>query len=257
MESVNQKKKCMEVKGLSKTFFGKKEYVTVVDEVDFTVYEGEFLVILGPGRCGKTVLLNMIAGLETKTDGQILYNGKEVQGRNPDLAMVFQSLALLPFNTVMENTELPLKLRGISKKERRETAQRYIDLVGLTGFEKSYPSQLSGGMKQRAGIARAYTANPKILLMDEPFGQLDAQTRYAMQTAILKIWEKEKRTVIFVTNNIEEACYLGDRIILMSECPETVKQIYDLSDIPRPRDMVSDVFLTRRKMISDTMELSL
>ena len=112
-------------------------------------------------------------------------------------------------------------------------------------------------MKQRAGIARAYTANPKILLMDEPFGQLDAQTRYDMQNEILKIWEKEKRTVIFVTNNIEEACYLGDRIILMSECPETVKQIYDLSDIPRPIDMVSDVFLTRRKMISDTMELSL
>ncbi len=213
--------------------------------------------IFWPGRCGKTVLLNMIAGLEPKTDGQILYNGREVQGRNPDLAMVFQSLALLPFNTVMENTELPLKLQGVSRTQRREIAQHYIDLVGLTGFEKSYPSQLSGGMKQRAGIARAYTANPKILLMDEPFGQLDAQTRYAMQNEILKIWEQEKRTVIFVTNNIEEACYLGDRIILMSECPEQVKEIYDLSDLPRPRDMVSDAFLARRKMISDTMELSL
>ncbi len=156
MESVKDKKKCMEVKGLSKTFFGRKEYVTVVEQVDFTVYEGEFLVILGPGRCGKTVLLNMIAGLEPKTDGQILYNGREVQGRNPDLAMVFQSLALLPFNTVMENTELPLKLQGVSRTQRREIAQHYIDLVGLTGFEKSYPSQLSGGMKQSGDCPRLY-----------------------------------------------------------------------------------------------------
>ncbi len=257
MESVAEKRKCLEVKGISKTFFGKKDYVTVVDQVDFDVYDGEFLVILGPGRCGKTVLLNIIAGLEEKTDGQIFYNGKLMEGRNPDLAMVFQSLALLPFNTVMENVELPLKLRGIAKAERRQIAQQYIDLVGLTGFEKSYPSQLSGGMKQRAGIARAYTANPKILLMDEPFGQLDAQTRYAMQNEILRIWEKERRTVIFVTNNIEEACYLGDRIILMSECPEKVKEIYDLSDLPRPRDMMSQEFLNRRTKISDNMELSL
>lgn len=251
------RKKCLEVSHISKTFFGKDNYVTVVDDVSFDVYEGEFLVILGPGRCGKSVLLNMISGLEEKTAGEIRYNGKPMEGRNKDLAMVFQSLALLPFNTVMENVELPLKLAGVSKKERRMKAQYYIELVGLKGFEKSYPMQLSGGMKQRVGIARAYTAAPKILLMDEPFGQLDAQTRYSMQNEILRIWEKEKKTVIFVTNNIEEACYLGDRIILMSECPEHVKKVYDLSDLPRPRDMVSDAFLARRTEISDHTDLSL
>ena len=171
--------------------------------------------------------------------------------------MVFQSLALLPFSTVMQNVELPLKLRGMKKKERRQICQKYIDLVGLQGFENSYPHQLSGGMKQRVGIARAYAADPKILIMDEPFGQLDAQTRYAMQNEILRIWEQEKRTVIFVTNNIEEACYLGDRIILMSNCPATVKAEYDLSFLPRPRDMVSQEFLKIRTEISDNTDLAL
>lgn len=252
-----ERKKCLEVRHISKIFFGKDSYTTVVKDVSFDVYEGEFLVILGPGRCGKSVLLNMIAGLEKKTDGEILYYGTPVEGYNKDLAMIFQSLALLPFNTVMENVELPLKLAGISKKERRKTAQYYIDMVGLKGFEKSYPMQLSGGMKQRVGIARAYTAAPKILLMDEPFGQLDAQTRYSMQNEILRIWEQERKTVIFVTNNIEEACFLGDRIILMSECPETVKEVYDLARLTRPRDMVCDEFLACRTEISANTDLSL
>ena len=152
--------------------------------------------------------------------------------------------------------ELPLKLRGVAKEERRKTAQHYIQLVGLTGFEKSYPHELSGGMKQRVGIARAYTANPKVLIMDEPFGQLDAQTRYSMQNEILRIWEAERRTVIFVTNNIEEACYLGDRIILLSDCPATVKETYPI-DLPRPRDMVSREFLSIRTRISDNTELAI
>jgi ABC-type nitrate/sulfonate/bicarbonate transport system ATPase subunit len=170
--------------------------------------------------------------------------------------MVFQSLSLMPFKTVMENVELPLKLRGVSKKERRKTAQHYIELVGLNGFEKSYPHELSGGMKQRVGIARAYTANPKVLIMDEPFGQLDAQTRYAMQNEILRIWEAERRTVIFVTNNIEEACYLGDRIILLSDCPAKVKAVYPI-DLPRPRNMVAQEFLRIRTTISDNTDLAI
>ena len=152
--------------------------------------------------------------------------------------------------------ELGLKFRGMSKVQRREIAQHYIELVGLKGFEKSYPTQLSGGMKQRVGIARAYAADPKLLIMDEPFGQLDAQTRYQMQEEILRIWEKEKRTVIFVTNNIEEACYLGDRIILLSDCPATVKEVYPIS-IPRPRDMVSGEFLKLRTVISDNTDLAI
>lgn len=253
MEQLNKR---MEINGISKTFFSDKGYFTAIKDVSFDVNDGEFLVILGPGRCGKTVLLNIIAGLEQQTEGKVVYNGREWKGVNPEISMVFQKLALMPFKTVMENVELGLKFRGMSKVQRREIAQHYIELVGLKGFEKSYPTQLSGGMKQRVGIARAYAADPKLLIMDEPFGQLDAQTRYQMQEEILRIWEKEKRTVIFVTNNIEEACYLGDRIILLSDCPATVKEVYPIS-IPRPRDMVSGEFLKLRAVISDNTDLAI
>lgn len=253
MEQLNKR---MEINGISKTFFSDKGYFTAIKDVSFDVNDGEFLVILGPGRCGKTVLLNIIAGLEQQTEGKVVYNGREWKGINPEISMVFQKLALMPFKTVMENVELGLKFRGMSKVQRREIAQHYIELVGLKGFEKSYPTQLSGGMKQRVGIARAYAADPKLLIMDEPFGQLDAQTRYQMQEEILRIWEKEKRTVIFVTNNIEEACYLGDRIILLSDCPATVKEVYPIS-IPRPRDMVSGEFLKLRTVISDNTDLAI
>ena len=253
MEQLNKR---MEINGISKTFFSEKGYFTAIKDVSFDVNDGEFLVILGPGRCGKTVLLNIIAGLEQQTEGKVVYNGREWKGVNPEISMVFQKLALMPFKTVMENVELGLKFRGMSKGQRREIAQHYIELVGLKGFEKSYPTQLSGGMKQRVGIARAYAADPKLLIMDEPFGQLDAQTRYQMQEEILRIWEKEKRTVIFVTNNIEEACYLGDRIILLSDCPATVKEVYPIS-IPRPRDMVSGEFLKLRTVISDNTDLAI
>lgn len=253
MEQLNKR---MEINGISKTFFSDKGYFTAIKDVSFDVNDGEFLVILGPGRCGKTVLLNIIAGLEQQTEGKVVYNGREWKGVNPEISMVFQKLALMPFKTVMENVELGLKFRGMSKGQRREIAQHYIELVGLKGFEKSYPTQLSGGMKQRVGIARAYAVDPKLLIMDEPFGQLDAQTRYQMQEEILRIWEKEKRTVIFVTNNIEEACYLGDRIILLSDCPATVKEVYPIS-IPRPRDMVSGEFLKLRTVISDNTDLAI
>lgn len=253
MEQLNKR---MQINGISKTFYSDKGYFTAIKDVSFDVNDGEFLVILGPGRCGKTVLLNIIAGLEQQTEGKVVYNGREWKGVNPEISMVFQKLALMPFKTVMENVELGLKFRGMSKGQRREIAQHYIELVGLKGFEKSYPTQLSGGMKQRVGIARAYAADPKLLIMDEPFGQLDAQTRYQMQEEILRIWEKEKRTVIFVTNNIEEACYLGDRIILLSDCPATVKEVYPIS-IPRPRDMVSGEFLKLRTVISDNTDLAI
>lgn len=253
---VEQLKKRMEIRGLSKTFFSEKGYFTAIEDVSCELYDGEFLVILGPGRCGKTVLLNVIAGLENQTGGEMIYNGEVVKGINPEISMVFQKLALMPFKTVMENVELGLKFRGMAKAERRRIASRYIELVGLGGFEKAYPTQLSGGMKQRVGIARAYAADPKLLIMDEPFGQLDAQTRYQMQEEILRIWETEKRTVIFVTNNIEEACYLGDRIILLSECPARVKQIYPI-EIKRPRDMVSEDFLKLRSVISANTDLAI
>jgi ABC-type nitrate/sulfonate/bicarbonate transport system ATPase subunit len=253
---MEQLKTRMKVENVSKTFFGAKDYFTAIEDVSLDVCDGEFLVVLGPGRCGKTVLLNIMSGLEEQTEGKIIYDGKEWKGLNPEIGMVFQKLALMPFKTVIQNVELPLKFKGVEKAKRREVARHYIKLVGLEGFENYYPKQLSGGMQQRVGIARAYTADPKLLIMDEPFGKLDAQTRYQMQEDLLKIWEQEKRTVIFVTNNIEEACYLGDRIILLSDCPAKVKEVYPI-DMQRPRDMVSKEFLDLRTVISDNTDLSI
>lgn len=253
---MEQLKRKMEIKNVSKTFYSKEGYFTAIEDVSFDVYDGEFLVLLGPGRCGKTVLLNIIAGLESKTSGSVIYDGKVINDVNPEVGMVFQKTALMPFKTVMQNVELGLKFRHIPKKEREETCQKYINLVGLQGFEKSYPKALSGGMKQRVGIARAYANNPKVLIMDEPFGALDAQTRYAMQNEVLRIWEQEKRTFIYVTNNIEEACYLGTRIVLLSDCPARVKEVYPI-DLKRPRNMVSKEFLDLRAKISDNTDLSI
>lgn len=244
----------LSVQNVQKSFFSAKGYFTAIEDVSFDVYDNEFLVLLGPGNCGKTVLLNIIAGLLEPTSGMVLMDGKPKRGITSEIGMIFQKLAIFPFKTVLENVELGPKFAGESKKSRRERALYYIELVGLKGFEKSYPYELSGGMKQRVGIARAYTANPSILLMDEPFGQLDAQTRYAMEEEILRICSVEKRTVIFVTNNIEEACYLGDRIILFSERPEKVKETYEVN-LPKPRDMTSPQFLKLREMISNNTDL--
>lgn len=253
---MDNKKSTLTLSHISQSYIvGNRVFDAAVD-VSFDVYESEFLVILGPGRCGKTVLLNMIAGLEKPVDGKILLDGQQLNGCDERVGMVFQKRTLMPWKTVMENVEFGLKLKGVPKDERRKVAQKYIDLVGLQGFEKSYPDELSGGMKQRVGIARAYTNNPQILLMDEPFGALDAQTRYAMEEEVQRIWQQEKRTVIFVTNNIEEALYLADRIILLTNCPARVKEIYDIK-LPRPRDTVDPEFLRLRKEISDNTDLAL
>lgn len=247
----------LEVKNITKTFFTPKGKFEAIKDVSFQVRDGEFLVLLGPGRCGKSVLLNIISGLLEQTSGAVYYNGNEIHGVNPNISMVFQKIAIMPFKTVRENVELGLKFSGVDKKERRRVAQHYIELVGLKGFEDSYPTQLSGGMKQRVGIARAYATHPDVLIMDEPFGQLDAQTRYSMQDEIMRISGEEKKTVIFVTNNIEEACSLGDRIVLLSARPATVKEVYDLNFLPKPRDIVSGEFLAVRQRISDNTDLAL
>ena len=245
------------VKNLFKSFPNKKgDPNLVVNDVSFDVKNNEFLVLLGPGHCGKSVILNIIAGLMTQDSGHVSLDGQEITGPSPEISMVFQKLGLMPWKTIIENVEIGLKIKGSPKKERREISQYFIDLVGLTGFENHFPYQLSGGMKQRVGIARAYTSNPEILIMDEPFGQLDAQTRYNMQNEIGRIWEQEKRTIIFVTNNIEEAVYLGDRIILFSKFPAQVKKVYDIN-IPRPRDMIDPIFLEMRMEISRNTDLAL
>lgn len=247
----------LEVKNITKTFFSKKGTFQVISDVSFQVKEGEFLVILGPGRCGKSVLLNIIAGLMEQTSGSVFYNGTEISGVNREISMVFQKTAIMPFKTVRENVELGLKFAGMGKRDRHEIVGHYIELVGLAGFEHSYPAELSGGMKQRVGIARAYAMAPQVLIMDEPFGQLDAQTRYSMQSEIQRIGGEEKKTIIFVTNNIEEACSLGDRIVLLSSCPARVKAVYDMGFLEKPRNIVSGEFLSVRQMISENTDLSL
>ena len=252
-----KKKVILRLENICQSYVVQNSDKDAVENVSLEIYDNEFLVILGPGHCGKTVLMNMIAGLEKPVGGKIFLDGEEIHGSDQRIGMVFQSMNLMPWRTVMGNVEFGLELAGVKKAERRAVAQKYIDLVGLTGFENSYPHELSGGMKQRVGIARAYTNNPQILLMDEPFGALDAQTRYAMEEEVLRIWGQEKRTIIFVTNNIEEAVYLADRIVLLSNCPATVKQVYDLSGLPKPRNMTDPAFLKIRSEVSANTDLAL
>jgi ABC-type nitrate/sulfonate/bicarbonate transport system ATPase subunit len=248
----------IECRNISKVFIQKgKQRVHVLDNISLEVRDKEFLVILGPGQSGKSTLLRIIAGLETPSEGSILLDGDAVAGPGPDRGLVFQSYMLFGWKTVMGNVELGPQLNGIAKEERRRIAQRYIDLVGLNGFEKHYPHQLSGGMKQRVGIARAYANDPKVMLLDEPFGQLDAQTRYFMEKETVRIWETEKRTVLFVTNNIDEAIFLGDRIIsLHGKLPGRMHQAYDVH-LTRPREHTDMEFLKLRHEITEASELTL
>ena len=240
------------VENLCKTYHMKSGDHEVLRDISFNVEENEFLVLLGPGRCGKTVLLNILADLEKQDKGKIEFDGGRPSMGN--IGLVFQKYALFPWKTVMGNVEMSPKLKGVDKATRQKNAQKYIDLVGLHGFEKHLPKQLSGGMKQRVGIARAYATESDIMLMDEPFGALDAQTRYSMEDAIIDIWEKNKRTIVFVTNNVEEAIYLGDRIILMSSRPATIKKEYKV-DLPRPRSYTDKAFLELRNEIVENTDL--
>lgn len=242
----------IEVKGVSKTFQNNRRNQDdneVLRNINFKVEENEFVVLFGPGQCGKTTLLNIIAGLETPSAGDVIVKGNRVIGPGPDRAMVFQNILLFPWLTAMGNVEYCMKNQGIPKSERTAEAKKYLELVGLKGYEKHYPIKLSGGMKQRVGIARAYCSKPDVMLMDEPFGALDAQTRYLMQDEVVRISNTEKRTVIFVTNNIEEAIYLADRIIVMTPCPSTVMNEVKIN-LPRPRSYVDPEFLRLRKEIS-------
>ena len=238
---------------ISKNFGDKK----VLSTMNFHAKENEFVVILGPGQSGKSTLMRLIAGFEAPTTGHVYVNGEEVDGPSDKVGFVFQRYTLFFWRTVMGNVEMGPKLKGIGKEERRKMAQKYIDLVGLTGFENSYPNQLSGGMKQRVGIARAYVNEPELLILDEPFGQLDAQTRILMEIEIERVWQEEKRTILFVTSNIDEAIYLADRIIILDgKLPSHLAGEY-VVDLPRPRNLTGHDFLELRKKITDSMSLVL
>lgn len=241
---------------LSKTFQTERASHSVVETFSIDVAQNEFVVLFGPGQCGKTTILKMLAGLEKPTSGQVYLRGKPVTEPGPSRGFVFQSIALFPWLTVMGNVEYGPRMRGESKVVRRKKAQHYIDLVGLNGFENHYPIKISGGMKQRTGIARAYCNEPDVLFLDEPFGALDAQTRYLMEDELIRIWQAEKRTILFVTNNIEEAVYLADRIILLKNCPTKVMAEFKI-DLPRPRNYMDPDFLHLRQTISHEMEATL
>ncbi|KQY14904.1 ABC transporter ATP-binding protein [Rhizobium sp. Root73] len=209
--------------------------VTVLDGVDLTIRKGEFITLVGPSGSGKSVLLDIIGGLTQATRGTVEIDGKVITKPDPKTGYVFQQYALFPWRTALANIEYALEVRGATKRERTDKARYFLSLFGLSGFEDRFPNQLSGGMQQRVAIARALAADPEVLLMDEPFAALDAQTREILQSELLRIWEKINTTVVFVTHSIDEAIYLADRIVVMTARPGRVKEIIDI-DLPRPRD---------------------
>ncbi len=209
--------------------------VRALQRFDLDVNEGEFLSILGPSGCGKSTFLNVLLGLLMPDSGELSVNGKRITGPGPDRAMVFQEFGLLPWRTVQSNVELGLEIKRMPAEQRRPISRRLIEMVGLTSFEEHYPHELSGGMKQRVGLARALATDPEVLLMDEPFAALDAQTRDLMQVELLRIWQEARKTVLFVTHQIDEAIYLSDRVMVMTKRPGYAKKVFDIG-LPRPRD---------------------
>jgi len=225
------------VRGLSKRFasFDNGNHgVLALKDINFTVEENEFITVIGPSGCGKTTLLRIIASLSPYDEGEVTINGQLVTGPGPDRAVVFQNFALMPWADVLANVAFGLEVRGAPKSECQAKARELIKLVGLEGFEHRLPKELSGGMQQRVGLARALAVNPRILLMDEPFGSLDEQTRRLLQEELLHIWEHERKTVVFITHSMEEAVMLGDRVMLMTPRPGRVKEMIDIP-LRRPR----------------------
>ena len=221
---------------LTKIFYTNQKKVVALDNIDLSVKEGEFLCIVGPSGCGKTTLLRILAGLEKQTWGKLVFRSKKPE--KPLTSMVFQGDSVFPWMTVKENVAYSLRIKGLPKSERLRIAGRYIKLMGLEGFADAFPHQLSGGMKQRINVARAFVSDPEILLMDEPFGALDEQNRLLLQQELLKIWEGSGKTSLFITHSIDEALVLADRIMVMTAHPGKVKAIVPVN-IPRPRDILS------------------
>ncbi|MCL2141558.1 MAG: ABC transporter ATP-binding protein [Methanimicrococcus sp.] len=223
------------IENLSKEFKKGKEAFVAIQDIHMTVQDGEFVTILGPSGCGKTTLLRILAGLETYTNGMIMLSGEKIIGPGTNRGMVFQEYSLFPWKTVLGNVMFGPLMQGATKENAKKIAEEYLNLVGLSDFRNSYPYELSGGMKQRVAIARALANEPEIILMDEPFGALDAQTRNNLQNELLRIWQEKKRTIIFVTHSVDEAVFLSDRIIILSKRPGIIKKEIEIK-IPRPRD---------------------
>jgi ABC-type nitrate/sulfonate/bicarbonate transport system ATPase subunit len=247
----------LEVRNVSKSYGDGAKALSVLESFSLSVAELEFLVLLGPSGCGKSTLLRIIDGIESCDRGQIILDDEDVTGTTGHgRGMVFQSFELFPWRTTIDNVAFGLEVAGVGRKERLDTAREYIDLVGLTGFEHAYPHELSGGMQQRVGIARALAINPSILLMDEPYGALDVQTRDLLQEELLDIWDRQRKTVIFVTHSIEEALYLADRIVVMSPRPGRIEHVIDVPfDRPRREEIKSaPEFLQMRREIWQSLK---
>ncbi|QXZ08589.1 ABC transporter ATP-binding protein [Comamonas sp. Y33R10-2] len=213
---------------------GRKQQISALQDFNLDIRNGEFFTILGPSGCGKSTFLNVLAGLARKTSGSIHIDGQEASGINREQGVVFQGYALFPWRTVLENIEVGLEIRKVAKRERRETAEHFVNLVGLDGFGHRYPHELSGGMRQRVAIARSLAYSPSLLLMDEPFAALDAQTREILQSELLRIWEQQKTTIVFITHSLDEAIFLSDRIAVMTHRPGRIKATLDIP-LARPR----------------------
>jgi ABC-type nitrate/sulfonate/bicarbonate transport system ATPase subunit len=244
------------VRDLWMSFPGKAggEPVHVLERIDLDVQPGEFVCIVGPSGCGKSTLLNIVAGFLTQTRGEAIVDGKPVSGPDPRRIFVFQENGVFPWLTVEENVGFGLLRRTAS--ERKRIITHYLEMVGLTGFEKAYPRELSGGMRQRAEIARALAADPEIIYMDEPFGALDFITRLKMRADLTRIWQAERKTILFVTHDIEEAVQLADRVLVMSRRPATIQTVVPI-DLPRPRDLDAPAYLKARDRIFHSMGMSL
>lgn len=241
----------IKVENIEKKFIGKSKVTHTLSDINLEFKKGEFICLLGPSGCGKSTLLNIVAGLETPTTGTVYLNDSKIKGVGVDRAVMFQESALFPWLKVIENVEFGMKVAGVPKLERREKAMEYLKMVHLTKFKDSYVHELSGGMRQRVALARALTLDSEVLLMDEPFSALDSQTKSILQTELQKIWWETKKTIIFVTHNVEEAVFLADRIIVMSANPGKVKKEFKI-ELSRPRKVDS---LDLAYIASEVMEV--
>nr|WP_319489024.1 ABC transporter ATP-binding protein [uncultured Caproiciproducens sp.] len=225
----------------------------VLDDISFDIAQGELLCVVGPTGCGKTTFLNSLTKLYDITSGEILVNNESVNLRKQNLAYIFQENSTMPWLNVEQNVSFGLDIKKVPEKEKRESVEEVLDIVGLTPFRKYYPSQLSSSMLQRVVIARAFATKPELLLMDEPYGQLDIELRFKLEDELVKLWQKTKTTIFFITHNIEEAVYLGERIMILTNKPTKVKKVLD-NPMPRPRDITSPDFIDLRNQVTDLIK---
>ncbi len=250
---LKQRPVLLQVNDLCKDYDSAQGKVTALKNINFSTYRREFVCVIGPSGCGKSTLIRTLAGLEQQTSGEVLIDGQPVNGPGPDRGMVFQGYTLFPWLTVKKNVMFGLQMKDRSKAEAESEARQWIDLVGLSKFETSYPHQLSGGMKQRVAIARALATQPRILLMDEPFGALDAQTRAKMQSYLLDIWKNIDITILFITHDLDEAIYLSDRILVLKAHPGEVQELIEVP-VPHPRSpeqLLSPEFLATKARLEE------